>query len=133
MLKRTQILLGLTIAASIVASLFLVGCGGHSSTMPSVSGGSNEPSRGWRDATVTLVSASSPAVVKVTDPDGIVSITVRDSNGGRAYYFPKGAKEFQFQLANFGQVAWHVVGIVDGRLGGDSTWIIFPDGRVVLR
>lgn len=37
MLKRTQILLGLTIAASIVVSLFLAGCGGHNSTMPSAS------------------------------------------------------------------------------------------------
>ncbi len=131
MLKRTMILLGLTI--TVGALLLVVGCGGHNRTMPFVSGGSNEPSRGWRDAQVTLVSASSPAVVKVTDPDGLLSITVRDSAGGRAYYFPNKATEFQFQLANFGQVAWHLIGIVDGRGGVDSTWVIYSDGRVMRR
>jgi len=124
-------LLGLTI--TVGALLLVVGCGGSNSTMPTVSESSNGPSRLWGDAQVTLVSASSPAVVKVTEPvDGISSITVRDSNYGRKYYrLPNKPTEFQFTLENFGQVAWHWIGIVDGGSRADSSWMIYPDGRVV--
>jgi hypothetical protein len=125
MLKRTITLLGLTITVGVL--LLTLGCGGSNSN-PVAPVSSDQPSRGWRDSNVELLSHSSPAVVKVTDPDGILSITVRDSAGGRAYYFPGGAPEFQFQLNNFGQVNWYVIGIVDGRNCADSTWIILKNG-----
>jgi len=124
MLKRTFTLVGLTI--TLGALLVALGCSG-SNTNPVAPMSSEQPSRGWRDSNVELLSHSSPAVVKVTDPDGILSITVRDSAGGRAYYFPGGAKEFQFQLNNFGQVNWYVIGVVDGGNRADSTWIILKN------
>jgi len=130
MLKRTITLLGLTI--TVGALLLTIGCGGSNSN-PVAPVSSDQPSRGWRDSNVELLSHSSPAVVKVTDPDGILSITVRDSAGGRAYYFPRGATEFQFQLNNFGQVNFHVIGICDGGYRIDSSWIIYKDGTVVRR
>ena len=124
MLKRTFTLVGLTI--TLGALLVALGCSG-SNTNPVAPMSSEQPSRGWRDSNVELLSHSSPAVVKVTDPDGILSITVRDSAGGRAYYFPGGATEFQFQLNNFGQVNWYVIGVVDGGNRADSTWIILKN------
>jgi len=130
-LKRTITLVGLTL--TVGALLLALGCSGAKDNPVNNPVASDQTSRGWKDATVTLVSASSPALVRVEDPDGILSITVRDSNGGRAYYFPKGATVFEFQLANFGKVDYHVIGIVDGGYRADSTWIIFRDGTVSRR
>ncbi|MGQ9727905.1 MAG: hypothetical protein ACUVSC_05205 [Candidatus Fervidibacter sp.] len=130
MLKRTMILLSLTI--TVGALLLVVGCGGsNSNPVASVSSeSSDQPSRSWGDANVEL-RTSSTATVIVTDPDGIISITVRGSKGSRAYYFPKGKKEFEFQLSNFGQEDWYVLGICDGGYRVDSVWMIYKDGRVV--
>jgi len=128
MLKRTMMLLGLTI--TVGALLLVVGCGGSNSTMPAVSESSNGPSRLWGDAQVTL--EPNPGVVTVTEQkDGIRSIIVRDSNGGRDYYsLPNKPTQFQFTLKNFGQVAWHAVNIIDGGSRVDSIWIIYPDGTI---
>ncbi|MFA0749577.1 hypothetical protein [Fervidibacter sp.] len=134
MLKRTITLLGLTI--TVGALLLTIGCGGSNSnpvTDSFVQEG-NLPSRIQGTAQVTLVSASSPAVVRVEETangEGIASITVRDSAGGRAYYFPKGAKSFEFTLPNFGSVAWHWILVADTNNALDSIWILYSDGRLI--
>ncbi len=129
MLKRTMSLLGLTI--TVGALLLMLGCGGSNNNPVAPELSSDQPSRLWGDAQVSL-SVGSPAIVTVREPvDGIMSITVRDSNGGRWYYFPKGATEFQFTLVTFGKAAYHVIGVVDMGSRADSTWIIYKDGRVV--
>jgi len=131
MLKRTITLVGLTI--TLGALLLALGCSGANSN-DSFAQGNNLPSRLQGTAKVTLVSASSPAVVRVeetADGEGIASITVRDSAGGRAYYFPKGAKSFEFTLQNFGSVAWHWILVADTNNALDSTWILYSNGRLV--
>ncbi len=127
MLTRWHLLLGSTI---LLGALLLVGCGGHNSNPVTPSVETTAPSRVRGTANVTLVHAS-PVKVVVEEPEGIASITVRDSNLGRAYYFPKGATRFEFPLSNFGSVNWHIIGIVDMNNAVDSTWVIFKDGRVV--
>lgn len=128
MLKQTMILLGLT----ITAAFFLIGCGGNTSSVPTES---INPNRAKGTGSVTLVSASSPAVIEVYDPEGLVSITVRDSAGGRLYLFagkdfPRGATKVQVTLQNFGQVAWHWVSFVDMQWSVDSAWRIYPNGSI---
>ncbi len=127
MLTRWHLLLGSTF---VLGALLLVGCGGHNSnpTTPSVE--NTAPSRLRGTANVTLVHAS-PVKVVVEEPEGIASITVRDSNLGRAYYFPKGATRFEFPLPNFGSVNWHVILIADKNNALDSTWMIYKNGQVV--
>ena len=133
MLKRTITLVGLTI--TLGALLVALGCSGSNNPIADPSAqGNNLPSRLRGTAQVTLVSASSPAVVRVeetADGEGIASITVRDSAGGRAYYFPKGAKSFEFTLPNFGSVAWHWIIVADTNNAFDSSWLLYRDGRLV--
>ena len=134
MLKRTITLVGLTI--TLGALLLALGCSGSNNNpiADSSAQGNNLPSRLRGTAQVTLVSASSPAVVRVeetADGEGIASITVRDSAGGRAYYFPKGAKSFEFTLPNFGSVAWHWIIVADTNNAFDSSWLLYRDGRLV--
>ena len=132
MLKRTMVLLSLTI--TIGALLLVVGCGGHNNTMPSIE--NSVPSRMPGNGSVTLLSSGSPAVIQVYDPDGLASITVRDSAGGRLYLFtgkdfPKGATTVKITLKNFGQVSWHWVAFVDMQWSADSAWKIYPNGEIV--
>jgi len=130
MLKRTMMLLSLTI--TVGALLLVVGCGGSNSTMPTVSESSSGPSRGWKDSQLTLNREHNPVTATLEDPDGILSITVRDSNGSRVIYAPRGSKTFTFPLPNFGKVSY-VVGLIDGGVRVDSIWVIYEDGTVVRR
>ena len=138
MLKRTFTLVGLTI--TLGALLLALGCSGSNTNpvatpFPVAEPDGKLPNRAPGNGSVTLVSTSSPAVIEVKDPDKIVSITIRDSAGGRRYLFagrdfPRGATSVQVTLSNFGQVAWHMVMFVDYQWSFDSAWKIYPNGTV---
>jgi hypothetical protein len=82
MLKRTQILLSLTIVTSIVVSLFIAGCGGHNSTAPFGSSGQQSlSSRQENDPPsaptpyfpfdgYTILGGQILFVMRATDPNG---------------------------------------------------------------
>jgi hypothetical protein len=139
MLKRTITLLSLTI--TVGALLLTLGCGGSNNNPVTTPFPVAEPdgklvSRAPGNGSVRLISASSPAVIEVSDPDKLASITVRDSAGGRLYLFagrdfPKGATTVQITLPNFGQVDWHWVAFVDFQWSADSAWYVYKDGQVV--
>ena len=134
MLKRTMILLGLTI--TVGALLLVVGCGG--SRNPVIN--NDEASRffGKSNGSVTLVSRSSPAVIEVYDPVGLWTISVQacpDSLGFSLFLvagkdFPNGATSVRITLPKFDEAAYHTVAIVN-RKWGQGTWKINPDGSII--
>jgi len=142
MLKRTMILLGLTI--TIGALLLVVGCGGannpvtsnESVTLESLLGVSeNMPtlSRARGDAEVRLVTGNS-ASIEVKDNDVITSIGVvwlfPNGQWGRKYYFPN-KTEFSFPLPYFGQADYAFT--VGTKIGLDSWYSVTRDGQLIRR
>jgi len=135
MLKRTMMLLGLTI--TVGALLLVVGCGGaNNPTNPSTDGASRV--FGKSNGSVTLVSQSSPAVIEVYDPAGLWTISVQacpDSLGFNLFLvagkdFPDGATSVRITLPKFSEAMYHTVAIWN-KAWGRGTWKINPDGSIV--
>ncbi len=136
MLKRTMILLGLTI--TVGALLLVVGCGGHNSNPVTNENGTSRFWGGKSNGSVTLISQSSPAVVEVYDPVGLWTISVQacpDSLGFRLFLvagrdFPQNATSVRITLPKFSEAMYHTIAIVN-KNWGRGTWKINPDGSIV--
>jgi len=135
MLKRTITLLGLTI--TVGALLLTFGCGGSNNTAPTTE--ANGQSRFWMgssNGSVTLTH-SSPVTAKVSDPEGLWTITVQtpDAYGVRFTLvagrdFPNGSTEVNVPLPKFGEAPYHTISIVN-KAWKSGVWVIYPDGRIV--
>jgi len=142
MLKRTMILLGLTI--TIGALLLVTGCGGNNNMMPisdsqdlmleKLGFDPNSPLRLRGNGNVTLGEVGSPAVAHVSDPDGIASVVLLWRFGSNSwkyeYFFVRGAKTYDIPLRYFGQ-AECALGLTDMQGAADSGWRITRDGQVI--
>ena len=133
MLKRTITLVGLTI--TLGALLLALGCSGSNTTAPTTDG----QSRFWMgssNGSVTLTH-SSPVTAKVSDPEGLWTISVQtpDAYGVRFTLvagrdFPNGSTEVNVPLPKFGEAPYHTISIVN-KAWKSGVWVIYPDGRVV--
>jgi hypothetical protein len=135
MLKRTITLLGLTI--TVGALLLTLGCGGSNNTAPTTE--ANGQSRFWMgssNGSVTLIH-SSPVTAKVSDPEGLWTITVQtpDAYGVRFTLvagrdFPDGSTEVNVPLPKFGEAPYHFIGLVNKNRKSGS-WVVYTNGSVV--